>query len=789
MAIEINPKTKVEMTEKGPAPVEPGVATPKMDTPADYDAILAAARRMMERNTEKTEEEPVAKTTEGAPKLPEGVSEGEFLQQQAAKSGGSPKRRLEKAAEFKLGPRGDKYGKITDAVSDFGKKWSQVKSSFSGLVIKDENEQDVDLAGDIHKHVDNIISQAQRHIEAAGQKEMRGYQAPSEDISEQLKSSSPVNVARRIFPNRSGSTTEFNDLSKYAPLRLDPGQEAPPAESESLSFLGTYANNSFIKTTHDFAGMTPADHVDHARNLLAGLTVSIPELSKQIHADPMLKAQMAKSGKIGMTPEETRKLLNPSLLKVHEKAEDYMADVNAGQQTTTNQPVDKIYGAFGLDHHLKRLSALANSKELQRSTEQRFGIIKNAYQQKYGALLAKRKGTITTTAQPGYEFGKDGKEVQSSTEAPTLERALGPVGSRTYSREALANTFSFASEDTLNKLHNAALSGSSDVDALELQAKQEHLTGRANSLSELATGHPMESRWRGLLDRVSKINTSYVGRSGSVYSPDQEITRAHALLDKIKTSMQKNGVAPLESRTVARPRSATDPIPTLSEYAGLAKMGSPVRQSESFLRTGEHEAEVDPTMGGLKGADEPMTMLNAFGYTGNPPGSRVTSETITSPSASGFHVPSDAEVSAFNMKKRETRRAAAASAAARAKATADNRSPVDPWLYGPGPAAINFSDVRVEPVEDGNQTVSRRKKTSIPIISSEERGPGNTGSKWNSVSLDDLKSADEGTYSANSEGTKLVRGSTTSVPGTESGASAEERAASLFNPGSRPRGR
>jgi hypothetical protein len=714
---------------------------------------------MMERSTgsSDSEEETVSKPKEeGAPKLPEGKSEGEFLLEQAAKSGGSPKRKAEKAAEFKLGPQGTKFDSLTNSVDNFAETWNKIKGSFSGLVIKDANEQDVDLAGNLHKHVDNIIGQAQRHLETAAQKEMRGYQARTESISSQLASRSPINVARRVFPNRSGRSSEFDDLTRFAPLSLQPGEETPPSEQESLNFLEKYANNDFVQKAKDFDALSPADHANHARNLLASLTVAIPKIANEIHSTPDLKAQMVKSGKIGVTGDQARKLLNPSLLDVHNKTEDYAPE----DISPVSERAKTVHDAFGLNHHLTRLTALANSEETQRSTEQRFGMIKNAYLKKYGNLLSKRKNLrsdltqlVSTNAQPGYKFDKDGTEVATSTSIPTVAAAV-KAGNGGWGRDHFHRTFAGASADTIDNMYNANLeaSGKNRVSVWngltakewELKGQAEHLGARATSLSELSGDHPLASKWNALINQASGMNTS-----------EEAIRRGHNLLDRIRTSMQKNNVAPLESKTTVRPRSETDPIPTLSEFIGLARPSRPIVQSESFLRTGEHEAEVDPTMGGLKGADEPMTMGHAFGYTGFPAGSRVTSETITSPSASGFNIPSDKAVSDFVAGKRERRRQALTDAADRAKRFTDEKfvSSMDPWLTG-GVKPISIEDVTPTDTKTpevlGRAEVTGRKKRAAVTTPVTKEEPA------------------------------------TSAP---DGINSAERAAALFDPGSRPRGR
>lgn len=779
MAIEINPRTTVKATEEGLKPVEPGVATPKMDTPADYDAVLAAARKMMERNTGSSEEEErVAKPKEeAAPKLPEGKSEGEFLLEQAAKSGGAPKKRAEKAAEFKLGPLGEQHDSLVNSVDRYAKAWNKIKSSFSGLVVKDENEQDVDAAGHLHKHVDNIISQAQRHLETAAQKEMRGYVARNESPSERMRTASPINVARQVFPNRSGQTKEFDDLTRFAPLSTGPGEDLPPSEHESLKFLETYANNDFVQKSIDADAMSPADHVNHARNLLASLTVAIPQLADTIHSDEKLKAQMAKSGKVGFTGEQARKLLNPSLVDVHNKTEEYTAQSGS----PVAERAKTVHDAFGLDHHLKRLTALANSEETQRSNEQRISIIHNAYYRKYGALLAKRKGLrpdhsqeVVLSALPGHKFEPAGRAFPNQyTQVPA--RTIGPSvfkateDGTVYSRERFREAFSGASEDTVNRLYTASLNGRDangvSKDELELQAKREHLVTRGNSLAELAGSHPKAATWQGLINSAYKtagVNPKdaafVVDSKGTTQSAHSAIDNAHSLLDRIQTSMQKHGLAPLNTATIIRPRSETDPIPTLSEYARLAKMGSPIRQSESFLKTGEHEPEVDPTMGGLKDADAPMTLKNPFGYTGSPAGSRVTAEVVTSPSASGFNVPSDKAVSDFAAGKRERRRRALTEAAERASKASDRM--FDPWLTG-GVKPISMNDVlptdattpRTPEVLGRNEVVKQRKKKSAAPAA---------------------------------ENTPASSAPPSAAP---DGQSSEERAASLFNPGTRPRGR
>jgi len=654
MAIEINKTPKMKNTPKGPVAQPAGTAEPKIETPASDDDLQAAAQAFLTQGTAKPAEEEAT----AAPKeeVPTGFKKLNFLTEQSKTAKGLDKERIEGAIAKITGESGQHFDDMDKGIQNIRAAYGSIKSKMGGLVTKDSQEKDVDLVGDVHLHINNLIDQAARHITAASAKDEPGTRLGG------VRSAASILAGKtgtRVRPS-DVATGGYDTLEKYSPV--DSSQRGP-TEAESIEFLNNYTKSSFLKQAEDFESMGAADHVEHARNLLAGVTQAAPQILKQIGTNPKLQIQSKNSGQSLPSPADAKTAMVPALLSFSTHAQKYIDFANSNPGLSTNggdfSPKNGVMDRFGLNHHLTRLKNLAESVYTQRSHEQRFNIIKNAYQKKYGALLAKRSPVTITTAAPGNTF-KGGKEIAASTSVPSLDRAkTDEAGNLAYSREKFYTEYSGASRETVDKLYNASFSGLPETEELERQAQREHLSTRADSLSKLAGDHPLAPKWNSLISSISRINPSgasfVVGTSG-VNSSIDETARGHAILDKVETSMQKNGVVPLATRIVKKSRLGTD-IPSPSEFARLANMGSPVRQSESYLQTGEHEEDVDPTMGGLKGADEPMVMGNAFGYTGNPAGSRVASEVITSPSASGFNVPSDKRLKEFMENKRQSRRA------------------------------------------------------------------------------------------------------------------------------------
>ena len=781
MAIKVTPKVSAKMTETGPAPVEPGVAEPTLDTPIDFDAAIAAAKAWKEKNTVQDEEAPAEE-----PKLPKGKTEIEFLGEQAEKAKGSAKAKVAKMLEFKASPSADMHGKLADSIAAFGKKWGKIRKSLSGLVVKDANEQDVDAAGEFNKHVENLIYQAGRHVEAAGQKEARGITGDS-SISEQLATMSGTRVAKENFPTRSGASRQFDDLDRFAPIRDENILEAmrranakdatdeekrnrPPTEEESLDFLGKYANNSYIKAAQNFSSMTSSDHARHARNIIAGLTAAIPRILGQIHQTPDLVAQMKLSGKVGMLPEDARKLLNPSLINVSDKTDDYVAEASKGEPN--EKPAPTIYDAFGLDHHLKRLINLSKSSSLQQKIGSQLDLVSKVYNQRYSSLLQKYaagrghvvsaplepvRTTTAPTADPNAEFDMENAhhraEVafksagEGAKELHDFRMKLASIAPL-LTPEQRFNAPDLLGLDKTNIKYEFNEDGTykgSNIDAIKLGSRQGVLADRAASLKAAGASHPLNQRWAPLIDKASKL-TSSLG----------EVDRAHKLLDTVQNSMEKNGVSVRENQEVREKNPST--IPTLDEFAAQARVGQPIIETPLKESGGIADPRVDLTWGGTE--DPSLGRLS----TSDPylpewfQGKRQAF--VVNPSVKGFHIPSEnwkqesinqSQRDAVAAKKEAGRRAeldAAAAAAKKASALGRSVTSYDPWLVGPGNAALDFSDLRVEKDEE-TQAPAPKRITSLP---SKVISPMAT-----------------------------VYETTTEVPGTEPGTTAAERADALFS--------
>ena len=512
MAIEFTKLPKMKNTPKGPVAQPAGTPEPKIDSSADADALQAAAQSFLKKNTAPAEEAAPA----AAPKeeVPTGFKALDFLTEQSKTAKGPDKERIEGKIAKLTSESGQHFNDMHDAINKIRTAYDAVKNSLGGLVTKDSQERDVDQLGPEHMHIHNLINQAARHITAASEKDEPGTRVAG------IRSAASILAGKtgtRVRPS-DVATGGYDTLEKYSPI--DPSERAP-SEAESIEHLNSYVGNNFLKQAQDFESMGAADHVEHARNLLAGITLAAPKLVSKIKRMGTVTVLAANSGKPLPNPDDVKSMLEPSLLSFAKPAQKYIdfAKSNPGGSASqafapnTNRPIDR----FGLNHHLTRLKNLAESEETQRSHEQRINIITNAYKSHLQRLAAAKKG------------------------------------------------------------------------------------------------------------------------AGSTISFD--------------------------------------------DYKELAKIGSPVRQSESYLQTGEHEEDVDPTMGGLKGADEPMRLRNTFGYTGRPAGSRVTTEVVTSASSSGFNVPSDRAVEKL-IERRSRRATLQASIDEASRAGSRNTYRYDPFFTG-----------------------------------------------------------------------------------------------------------
>jgi hypothetical protein len=679
MAIDLSKNSKMKATPKGPVAQPAGTAEPKLETSADADQLKAAAEDFFDSNTTKPAEE---QAPAAAPKeeVPTGIRALDALTEAAKTARGADKERINQKITFLGGISGKHFEDMRGALDGIRTAYTAVQSKLGGLVTRGADESEYDVAGDLHGHVHNLITQAGRHLTAAAAKDETGAGRRDNSAAQLLK----VKTGTRVRPE-DVATGGRDALDKYAPVDTS---TRGPSEAESIDYINSYAKNKFLSKAQDFEAMSPEDHVEHARNILAGITRAVPSLVKQLRLQPKVQLLAKNSGKQLPTPDEAAKTLFPALLSFTTPAQKYIDYAKTRPSAPGEMPdlfglkTKTVHDAFGLDHHLKRLTALRHSEETQRSIQERFGMIKNVYQSKYGDLLAKRaagRGHVVAVQDPAIDMSGFPIYDMSAIKAG-IEKSLTSESSE---RSAAIVAASETSVRGPNKYKDSTGQLSSQVSAAMREARLEEqkaqqafrhtkTAGEIDRLKGLIGTHKFSDKWNAVLNRAHELNNNSAGPNvdNKTHNTLQRQARAHAA--RVSDSMYRNGIATKEEVREQSPQG--DAIPTLREYAGLAKAGEPVRQSESFLRTGKHEAEVDPTMGGLKEADEPMRMVSPYGY--------GPAEVITSPSASGFHIPSDAEVKGLATTKRASRRAAMQSAVEASSPREDNRYRYDPFFTG-----------------------------------------------------------------------------------------------------------
>jgi hypothetical protein len=746
------------MTPTGPTVVS-GENEPKLK--ASAEDIQSAALDFLKQNTEAPKEE--AKPEE--PAAPAQSTE-EFLG--SLKERGVNDRRINKKLKFLTGDTRPHFDAMADTVADFQAAHDDLKSKMSGLVVTDKDLTQVDLAGDLHKHIGNLLNQAQRHLSAAALKEQDGRRG------------SAVQGAPNLLKRKTATRIRQEDLAggrdtleRYAPIDAGATGDRPPAENESIKFLNEYTSNDFLKQSENFEAMGSADHVEHARRLLAGVAQSIPQALEQIHRTPELKAQMANAGKMAPLPGEATRTFNKLMVKFMGPAQSYLdyAAANPGKDADKKGPT--IYDAFGLDHHLKALSNLAKSSNIQKIIESQHALIEKVYNQRYGSILAKRAAgrghAVANTPEPVTTSPDNLDNISENTRAELED-------SRRYLRNVSIGDTKLpqVSDEEFNSIKAKA-------DSAEQKAVQENLTNRAAALTSAGSTHRLGSKWTGIISKATAL-----GSQGG-------LEKAHKLLDSVQTSMEKNGIslAGREETRVQSPQGSS--IPTLEEFKKLANVGSPTIENKDGLV----DPNVDITWGGTTDIETGRTGVQAGPSWMR--GRRTTQ--IMNPSSRGFNVPSE---QAWGEARKRSRKAAMESAAAAAQASVDNRYRYDPFFGGSvAPIGgkqglmneVSAASIRSDEVDESGILKPGVERSDPFILQKLERDRGISSEELQKARALREKAGWETTVVLPKQGkAKTSRASKAKeletaindvadsmAPGTTSGTTAAERAASMFS--------
>lgn len=746
---------KVKMTPTGPTVVS-GENEPKLK--ASAEDVQAAALDFLKQNTAAPKEE--AKPEE--PAAPAQSTE-EFLS--SLKERGVNDRRINKKLKFLTGDTRPHFDAMADTVADFQAAHDDLKSKMSGLVVTDKDLNQVDLAGDLHKHIGNLLNQAQRHLSAAALKEQEGRRGSSvQNVSNLLARKTGTRIRQEDLAGGR------DNLERYAPIDAGATGDRPPAEDESIKFLNEYTSNDFLKQAENFEAMGSADHVEHARRLLAGVAQSIPQALEQIHRTPELKAQMANSGKMAPLPAEATRTFNKLMGKFMGPAQSYLdyAAANPGKDEPKKGPT--IYDAFGLDHHLKALSNLAKSSNIQKLIESQHALIEKVYNQRYGSILAKRaagRGHVVPGTPGPVNTPADSLDNISETTRAELESSRRDLKNVSYGDKKSP----IVPDEIFNDIKGKA-------DSLEQKAVQENLTNRAASLTSAGATHRLGSKWAASISKATSL-----GSQGGV-------EKAHKLLDAVQTSMEKNGIS-LAGREETRVQSSQgSSIPTLEEFKKLANVGNPTIENKDGLV----DPNVDITWGGTTDIETGRRAV-----TPGPDwmrGKRTTQ--IMNPSSRGFNVPSE---QAWGEARKRSRKAAMEAAAAKSKEINwDSMRPWsgDPGFFGGGIAPLDLRgsqnrdselDTRTnlaETDETGILKPAVERPKSQSGISSEELEKGREIRKeagWETTVV--LPKQGKAKTSRASKAKELETAindvADSMAPGTTSGTTAAERAAAMFS--------
>lgn len=372
MTIKI-PKVKAVITPSGPAAQEPGVAEPKIETPAKEEDVASAAAAFIKANTASGRaEETAAPVTESSsrPNREESIA---ALSKVGAK--GRNARKINKKLEQLQGQSGQHLQDMHDAADGLENAYTSIRGKMGGLVVRDQNESNVDLAGDLHKHIYNVIEHARINLEAAANKELAGNRSEF-NSSQMLDKKAPRNVHPEDL---AGRDDYLGNVPSNSGTSLD----------ESLDYLDKYASNKFVTKTQNFESMSAADHANHARNLLAAAAASAPIAVNSLRNNAEINIALKNSGQSLPTVADVKSSLNPHVLAFNDSAQKHIDFLTTSGDAPLSKP-KTVYDMFGLDHHLKRLNELAKAGNLQRQDEAQHNRIRGVYQRRYGDLLAKR---------------------------------------------------------------------------------------------------------------------------------------------------------------------------------------------------------------------------------------------------------------------------------------------------------------------------------------------------------------------------------------------------------------
>lgn len=708
----------IDITPEGP---KARISSEAQESSLNFDDLLKQANDLLDDNTASAAESP--KTAAA----PDSRTKIEVLTD-AAKSfkgqRGYASKKIRKKIAYLTGQAAPKFEKMDDIADQFHEAHAALKEQMSGLVTNRINEDgsflSFDAAEDFHKHISNLIELAQRHLQAASLKEERGQRT------------SAIMSADALIKKRTGTRIRPEDVAgdsdgieKLAPVNLDRGETPPPSEAESIRYINDFSNNEYLNQAANVEAMGAVGHVKHAVHLLAGVTKAVQDGLDQIHSNVETKKTMANNGKVAPKGRIAAQPFAQLLDKFLEPAKNYadFAEANPGVREG-DQVISGVAARFGLENDLKFRNNLAKSGEYQKIIEQQHAKLKNWYNQKYGALIAKRdasRGRLVSTetqrvelpgATGAIELGKSAEteaeanirgyveelksrgsyaKIQHEYNLENPNSAVYRSPNRGWQRigDALKVPIRF-NEDGSYKEHGAGftvdptgVAQESTVTSIAedpIKNKVNDILSAADKIKELGASHPLTPRWHSIADRAKSIISTY-GLNPRLH--ESAVRQSTALLSKVQDSMDRNGVLP---KTEIREK--TQGFPSYSEIAEVAN----VRKLPQEAKNSRIDEEVDPTWGGEL-SDMDIASGKGVAVPQYPSFMRPNPVVITNPSREGFHIPTDIGITNSRRRRRAAALAEAAESARRSQAEESFRrqSGGSGFFDIPGPEPIDLS--------------------------------------------------------------------------------------------------